>query len=52
VKFKRLDQDGSGVLDYSTFCDALNVDPSPSGEKLFKMFDFKKTGQVDMKEVR
>ena len=52
IAFGKKDTDKSGLIDYADFCEIMNVDPSAATEKLFKMFDTLKTGQIFMKEVR
>jgi len=49
-RFQATDKDKSGVIDYTEFCEILQVDPSPLCEKVFKLFDYDKTGQVDARE--
>ena len=38
------------MIDYTEFCEVLQVDPSPQGEKLFQLFDYEKSGQIDVRE--
>ena len=52
IAFQKKDSEKSGLIDYDAFCEVLAVDPSAATEKLFKMFDTQKTGQIFMKEVR
>ncbi len=40
----------SGLIDYTEFCEILQVDASPQVERLFQMFDKDKSGQIDVKE--
>eukprot|EP00941_MAST-03F_sp_MAST-3F-sp1_P003129 g3129.t1 len=49
-RFRATDKDGSGLIDYTEFCEVLQVDPSPQVEKLFQQFDKDRSGQIDMKE--
>jgi Ca2+-binding EF-hand superfamily protein len=42
----------SGLIDYTEFCEVLQVDPSPHCENVFQIFDYEKTGQIDAREVR
>jgi serine/threonine-protein phosphatase 2B regulatory subunit len=49
-RFQAVDKDHSGQIDYSEFCEILQVDPSPQTEKLFQMFDNDKSGQIDVRE--
>lgn len=50
-RFQATDKDGSGQIDYTEFCEILQVDPSPQCEKLFQLFDNEKVGQIDVREV-
>ncbi|GMF45239.1 unnamed protein product [Phytophthora fragariaefolia] len=49
-RFQATDKDGSGQIDYSEFCEVLQVDPSPQCEKVFQLFDNEKTGRIDVRE--
>ena len=49
-RFQATDKDKSGMIDYTEFCEILQVDPSPQGEKLFQLFDYEKSGQIDLRE--
>ncbi|RLN65112.1 hypothetical protein BBJ29_005896, partial [Phytophthora kernoviae] len=49
-RFQATDKDGSGQIDYSEFCEVLQVDPSPQCEKVFQLFDNDKTGRIDVRE--
>lgn len=49
-RFQATDKDGSGQIDYTEFCEILQVDPSPQCEKLFQLFDNEKVGQIDVRE--
>ncbi|KAH7469206.1 hypothetical protein KRP22_004344 [Phytophthora ramorum] len=49
-RFQATDKDGSGQIDYSEFCEVLQVDPSPQSEKVFQLFDNDKTGRIDVRE--
>ena len=46
-----MDKDKSGVVDYTEFCEVLQVDPSPLCERTFGLYDYDKTGQIDAREV-
>ncbi len=50
-RFVAIDQDKTGQIDYIELCEVLQVDPSPQCEDLFNMFDYRKSGTVDAKEV-
>lgn len=49
-RFQATDKDGSGQIDYSEFCEVMQVDPSPQCERVFQLFDNEKTGRVDVRE--
>ncbi|KAE9048722.1 hypothetical protein PR002_g299 [Phytophthora rubi] len=49
-RFQATAKDGSGQIDYSEFCEVLQVDPSPQCEKVFQLFDNDKTGRIDVRE--
>ncbi|KAJ8603720.1 hypothetical protein CTAYLR_000215 [Chrysophaeum taylorii] len=49
-RFQATDKDKSGMIDYTEFCEILQVDPSPQGERLFQLFDYDKSGQIDVRE--
>jgi serine/threonine-protein phosphatase 2B regulatory subunit len=49
-RFQATDKDKSGMIDYTEFCEILQVDPSPQGEKVFQLFDYEKSGQIDVRE--
>lgn len=49
-RFQATDKDGSGQIDYSEFCEIMQVDPSPQCEKVFQLFDNDKTGRIDVRE--
>jgi Ca2+-binding EF-hand superfamily protein len=51
-RFQATDKDKSGVVDYTEFCEILQVDPSPLCETVFRLYDYDKTGQIDAREVR
>jgi len=38
------------MIDYTEFCEILQVDASPSGEKVFSLFDYDKSGQIEVRE--
>jgi len=50
-RFHVVDKNKSGVIDYTEFCEVLQVDPSSQCEDIFKMYDYKKSGLIDAKEV-
>jgi len=51
-RFQATDKDKSGLVDYTEFCEVLQVDPSPQCEGVFQLYDYDKTGQIDAREVR
>ena len=49
-RFQATDKDKSGMIDYTEFCEVLQIDPSPQCEKVFQMYDYDKSGQIDIRE--
>lgn len=49
-RFQATDKDKSGLVDYTEFCEVLQVDPSPQCEAVFQLYDYEKTGQIDARE--
>lgn len=49
-RFQATDKDKSGVIDYTEFCEILQVDPAPLCENVFRLYDYDKTGQIDARE--
>jgi serine/threonine-protein phosphatase 2B regulatory subunit len=49
-RFQAIDKDHSGMVDYTEFCEIMQVDPAPAVENLFQMFDKDKSGQIDIRE--
>ena len=49
-RFQATDKDKSGLIDYTEFCECLQVDPSPQCESVFQLYDYDKTGQIDARE--
>merc|ERR1711988_384171 len=49
-RFQATDKDKSGLVDYTEFCEVLQVDPSPQCENVFQLYDYDKTGQIDARE--
>lgn len=49
-RFQAVDKDKSGLVDYTEFCEVLQVDPSPQSEGVFQLYDYEKTGQIDARE--
>jgi len=49
-RFQATDKDKSGMIDYTEFCEILQIDPAPQVEKLFQMFDKDRSGQIDVRE--
>jgi Ca2+-binding EF-hand superfamily protein len=50
-RFQALDKKKSGVMDYTEFCEVLQVEPSVQCEGLFKMYDYNRSGLIDTKEL-
>ena len=50
-RFQVLDKKKSGVMDYTEFCEVLQVEPSVQCEEVFKMYDYNKSGLIDAKEL-
>lgn len=38
------------MIDYAEFCELMQIDPAPSSEKLFQLFDGDGNGTIDVKE--
>jgi len=49
-RFQATDKDKSGLMDYTEFCEVMQVDPSPQCEGVFQLYDYEKTGQIDARE--
>lgn len=50
-RFVVLDKKKSGVMDYTEFCEVLQVEPSVQCEEVFKMYDYNRSGLIDAKEL-
>lgn len=50
-RFQVLDKKKSGVMDYTEFCEILQVEPSVQCEDVFKMYDYNRSGLIDAKEL-
>jgi Ca2+-binding EF-hand superfamily protein len=50
-RFQVLDKKKSGVIDYTEFCEVLQVEPSVQCEEVFKMYDYNRSGLIDAKEL-
>lgn len=50
-KFQVINKDKSGLVDYTEFCEILEVDSGPAVEAAFQVYDHDKITQIDMKEV-
>lgn len=50
-RFQATDKNKSGVIDYTEFCEILQVDPSPQCEGVFKLYDYGGSGLIDAKEL-
>ncbi|KAG5192410.1 putative calcineurin subunit B [Tribonema minus] len=51
-RFQATDKDSTGMIDYTEFCEVLQVDPSPQCEGVFQLFDYDRirSGQIDVRE--
>lgn len=49
-RFRAVDKDQSGMIDFTEFCEVLQVDQSPQTETLFRTFDRDRSGQIDVRE--
>ena len=45
-----IDKKNSGVLDYTEFCEILQVEPNKQSEDVFKGYDYNRSGLIDAKE--
>jgi len=50
-RFLSVDTNNTGVIDYTEFCEILQVDPSPQCEDVFSKYDYRKAGLIDGKEI-
>ena len=50
-KFQAINKDKSGLVDYTEFCEILEVDSGPTVETAFNVYDHDKISQIDMREV-
>lgn len=49
-KFKEVDKDGSGSIDYAEFCMIMEQEDTPIMKRMFEMFDSDHSGLIEMKE--
>eukprot|EP00904_Undaria_pinnatifida_P003072 jgi/Undpi1/12766/HiC_scaffold_6.g02434.m1 len=49
-RFQATEKDSTGMIDYTEFCEIMQVDPSPQCEGLFQLFDADRSGQIDVRE--
>ncbi|CAM9611130.1 unnamed protein product [Discosporangium mesarthrocarpum] len=49
-RFQATDKDSTGMIDYTEFCEVMQVDPSPQCEAVFQLYDYKRSGQIDVRE--
>mmetsp|Transcript_21361 Transcript_21361/g.48519 ORF Transcript_21361/g.48519 Transcript_21361/m.48519 type:complete len:230 (-) Transcript_21361:35-724(-) len=40
-----------GTIDYTQFCEILQIDPAPQCEEVFHLYDYEKSGLIDVKEL-
>jgi len=50
-RYVAMDKNKTGLMDYTEFCEILQVDPSPQSEEVFAQYDYRKADLVDAKEV-
>ena len=50
-RYQVIDKKKSGVMDYTEFCEVLQVEPSVQCEGVFKMYDYNRSGLIDVKEL-
>jgi len=50
-RFVAMDKNKTGLMDYTEFCEILQIDPSPQSEEVFAQYDYRKADLVDAKEV-
>jgi len=49
-KFKQVDKDGSGTIDYYEFLQVMEEEDHPLMRRMFELFDVDKSGNVELKE--
>lgn len=49
-RFQQSDKSGEGLIEYSEFCEILQIEPGPLADRLFKLFDKDTSGKIDVKE--
>merc|ERR1740138_2062029 len=49
-KFKQVDQDGSGTIDYNEYLQVMEEDDHPLMRRMFDLFDADKSGRLELKE--
>lgn len=49
-KFKQVDKDGSGTIDYYEFLQVMEEEDHPLMKRMFELFDVDKSGNVELKE--
>jgi len=53
-RFQIQDKDKSGLIDYSEFCEILQMEMSPEDDhqsyQVFRLYDYNRTGQIDARE--
>jgi Ca2+-binding EF-hand superfamily protein len=50
-RFQVLDKQKSGIMDYTEFCEVLQLEPSMQCEEIFKLYDYGQSGQINAKEL-
>uniref|UniRef100_A0A7S4W8S3 EF-hand domain-containing protein n=1 Tax=Alexandrium monilatum TaxID=311494 RepID=A0A7S4W8S3_9DINO len=49
-RFRDIDEDGSGAIEYSEFCQALGMENNPLSKQMFRVFDMDGSGSIELKE--
>merc|ERR1719482_2500829 len=49
-KFKQVDQDGSGTIDYPEFLQVMEEEDHPLMQRMFRLFDADSSGRLELKE--
>ena len=50
-RFQVLDKQKSGTMDYTEFCEVLQLEPSIQCEEVFKLYDYDRSGKINAKEL-
>merc|ERR1711904_358652 len=49
-KFKQVDKDNSGTIDYSEFLQVMEEEDHPLMQRMFRLFDADNSGRLELKE--